>query len=539
MLFPFLAHVALFRRGLAPRIRSDARTRMRAIGHARVRRSEHRPAQDLPRAVPGVILVAAMVSLAFPAAAQRPDTPGTSAIFRYDAGDAVESIVSPGGEFRVHFTRTGSNAVPSTDADGSGVPDHVESVAVIYDEVLAFYAGTLGYRPPLDDGPIADDGGDGLFDVYLLDFGGSADGSFRPDGCGLGGARPTQCAGYLVQENDFLAYGYPSISYANRLLASHELFHAIQAAYDTSEGSVIGEGTAVWASEAFDPSLRDLEAFSRGYLEETDRPIDRPLPGPVDRFSYGSGLFFRFLEERFDRDLLRELWEACEDGEWLPALDALLGGARASSFEEAFREFAEWNLFTGVRADPSRAYANGASYAEVRFEPAPLPFVRDPLRVFYASAHYFTSDPGSRASVGAELAGEPADVAGIDLLLAVRRGEAIEVVRGPMVDTAGADELITVLVRPSRDGDSQRPALCVGSRAELDDCRALMTAMPDGGMLARDGGRTEIDAGAMVPPSPRGCACRATRPRAGGEWALAIAALVVALDHRRRARHHR
>src|SRR5690606_35560108 len=98
----------------------------------------------------------------------------------------------------------------------------------IYDEVLAAYVGRLGFRAPLADGSLLDNGGDARFDVYLLDFGGSADGSFRVDACGQDGALPTQCAGFMVQENDFAGYAYPSVRYANRLLAAHELFHAVQ-----------------------------------------------------------------------------------------------------------------------------------------------------------------------------------------------------------------------------------------------------------------------------------------------------------------------
>lgn len=508
---------------------SATRSARRLAPHRRVRRL----------ALASMILVTP-AALPSGAAAERPDTPGTTEIFRYEAGDVVERYDAAGGAFRVHFTRAGMNAVPLPDDDGSGFPDSVERVAEIYEEVLAFYVGELGFRAPLSDETLPDAGGDGRFDVYLLDFGGSADGAFRTDGCGVGGALPTQCVGFMVQENDFAGYGYPSVEYANRLLASHELFHAVQAAYDSDEGSVLSEGTAVWASAAFDPSLRDLEGFASGYLDNTARPIDRPLPGPIDPFSYGTGIFFRFLDERFSGDILRSLWEACETDAWLPALDDLLQAEHGSSFSDAFREFAEWNLFTWTSADPSRSYADGARYPPVQIEPVELPYRLDPLRVFYASAQYVGAHPGGRSEITAALVG---DAEGLELWIAVRRGGVIELASGHTVDASGAEEVIVVVQNPAREGDARRPGLCIGRAAEVAACRADLEAPPDAGSTMEDDAGLVADAG-PTPGAEAGCACAAPgspalRSRSVVDaWACASLGLLVSA-RRRRARRTR
>ena len=80
----------------------------------------------------------------------RPTDTSAGTLWHFAPGDVVESHASPGGSFRVHFTRAGTNAVPVADADGSGVPDFVEQLAGIYDEVLAFYEAE-GFRRPLSD----------------------------------------------------------------------------------------------------------------------------------------------------------------------------------------------------------------------------------------------------------------------------------------------------------------------------------------------------------------------------------------------------
>src|SRR4051812_45921974 len=117
------------------------------------------------------VVVALVIAHAFstPAAA-RPDNPNGGDLFTFDNGDVVETFDSDGGRFRVHYTRAGTHAVPAADADGDGVPDHVALVAATYEDVLDVYT-SMGFRAPLDDG-------DGIFDVYLVDTGFSADGSF-------------------------------------------------------------------------------------------------------------------------------------------------------------------------------------------------------------------------------------------------------------------------------------------------------------------------------------------------------------------------
>ncbi len=479
---------------------------------------------------------ASVLLFASAAAADRPDTPGTTELFHFDSTDVVETYGSPGGDFLLHFTRAGANAVPSVDADTSGVPDYVENLAILYDDVLSFYRDDLGFRAPLDDGAILDNGGDARFDVYLVDFGGGSDGSFRTDGCGLDGEPPGHCVGFMVQENDFVGYFYPSVDYANRVLSSHEFFHAVQAAYDADQGSVLAESTAVWATEAFDPTLDDFEGFVGGFLEHTDRPLDRGLSGPVDPFSYGAALFIRFLDERFDRSIVRMLWEACETQPWLPALDEILTTEYDSSFAEAFTELAAWDLHTGSYADPTIAYAEGDAYPPVTTTMVTLPYSTDtPLRAFYASARYFSGAPGGRDTVEAALVGDTEDLA---LILAVRQGNTVTVVDGASADAAGADEVFAVVVNTALSGDSRRPGLCIGSPDEVEACRASMAPMPDAGMMpdaevdADVDGRVLDDGGAdaaAMPPTSDGCGCTAPGRHAPTPMPFALALALLAL----------
>lgn len=483
----------------------------------------------------------------------RPTDTSSGLMWRFQATDQVESYGVDGGGFLVHFTRAGVNAVPAADADDSGVPDFVELAASSYEEVGALYHGPLGYRRPVGDGTIADNGGDGRFDVYLIDFARAADGAFRVDQCPT--ASPNKCIGYIVQENDFAGYGYPSVREAIRILASHEYFHAVQAAYDDDSNVVISEGTAEWATERFDPSTGDLDGYVYGYLDRPDRSIDSAPPGPVPSFAYGSGIFWKFLSEHHDDALIRKLWEHLENGAGDPTepadqanptfvvqLDALLKRDYQSSFAKDFETFATWNFYTSSAADPAIAYQDGAKYPLIAVTPVGMPNQVDGLRVFYASAQYFQGNPGARTRVTGALTDSALtatnDLEGMALWLAAKKnGKITELVKvtngGESVDISGG-VLIAAVINTNRGANgaslSQRPGLCLGTADEVARCLVNLGAAPvDAGVdagMELDAGVEPVDAGVdggmNEPPPPAGCGCgMGTVPL----WFLGLAAL--------------
>lgn len=424
------------------------------------------------------LLFAAALASGGPALA-RPDNPLSNDLFKFDAGDVVETFDTP--RFRLHFTREGTSSVPSADTDGSGVPDHVEELGAVYEEVLDFYTAVLGYRAPLDDADI-DPVGDGRFDVYLVDFGLSADGAFRAEACA-----GDVCAGYMVQENDFAGYGYSSATYANRLLASHELFHAVQAAYSSGQGSVFGEGTAVWASEQFDPSLDDLEIYAAAYLDESDRPLNADGSGPVDSFTYGSGIFWQYVGEALGDDAIRALWEACGDApgaDWFDLIDGVFTAAGGEGFAGVFADFAAATLMTGGRADPSRGFVDGEALPELIFDRQNLPFESASFLVFVSSYRTLAVIPGERSDVRVALVGEGEDTDGVRLVVAPLKGDVVGDLlvadrHDVTLDTAGVDFVLVQVVNTRQSGNGARPVLCVGTDAEVTSCLASAAPPPE------------------------------------------------------------
>lgn len=485
----------------------------------------------------------------------RPTDTSSSLMWRYEATDVVESIAVDGGSFRVHFTRTGLNAVPSLDANDSGVPDFAEQAEDTYEAVGALYHGALGLRHPLSDEALSPNGGDGRFDVYLLNFAAGADGAYRPDQCS---SSTEHCIGYVVQENDFATAHYPSPLVGTRILGSHEYSHAVQAAYDSEQDSVVSEGTAVWLTERFDPSTYDFEGFIDGYLSRMDRSLDSPPPGPVPSFAYGSAIFFKFLSERHGDAIIRQLWEKLENGQgdvsepsdkanpsWLIQLDALLKREYHSDFAQEFAEFARWNLYMNSAADASKAWLDASEYASVSTTQVTAPYSLAASRVFYASAQYFSVAAQGRTAMTAALIDSPLtaqdDRQDVVVWLAARKGgrntEVVRLTQNETVDVTNGTLIVSV-VNPRRgpvDGAlSQRPGICIGSPDEVASCVAAANTT-DAGV---DGGpHTEADAGMTVdagsptmPPQPvQPCGC-ASAP--GSIVALGLFAL--GLTRRRR-----
>jgi hypothetical protein len=410
----------------------------------------------------------------------RPDTPDNDELFRFDDMEAVETLDSD--RVRVHYTRVGRNAVPRIDLDRSGVSDYVELVRDRYDEYLEAYA-TMGYRAPLSDADLDDDnGGDGRFDVYLIDFFGRSDGAFQTDRC------TNTCVGYAVQENDFAGYGYPSLDVATQILASHELFHAVQASYDAGQDVIVSEGTAVWATEALEPELDDFERFVSGYLARPERPLNRPSAGVVgDPFAYGSALFFRFLEERFeDPALVRVMWERVEDGTggvadptWYEALDNLLAQDQGVDLSEAFADFALWNAFTGLGPKPEGvSYREAGSYPPVAQTEVELPFELERPRHAQLSARYYGFPTGERDTIRVRLVG---DFDGMQVWLLLGSGQTVRIFGGTNEVSAavdGADRGRVVVANTGLEGPSRRASVCLGTPEEVDGCEEALEPEP-------------------------------------------------------------
>ncbi|MGH1345059.1 MAG: MXAN_6640 family putative metalloprotease [Nannocystales bacterium] len=279
------------------------------------------------------------------------DRPTQGGLWSFDAADTVESWEEATSTVRVHFSTSGPNATRLEDLDEDGVPDFAQDVAERTAESIELFV-SLGFRPPVPESAIEEElGGSPAYDVYLIDFGGAADGRFGVDGCGNAG-----CAGFYVVENDFLGYGYATLEEGITTVTSHESFHGVQAAYNFLPDWV-SEGTATWAERQFDPESADFVRLCNGLLADPGRPVYQPPGGPVPSFAYGTALWFDFLSSRHDTGLIVDFLEALDEDADAPQLrfESLLA-ARGDDLETAWATFARYNLATGRRAGVAQSH---------------------------------------------------------------------------------------------------------------------------------------------------------------------------------------
>lgn len=465
------------------------------------------------------MLLLALLSLS---AQARPTEGGQ---FGYVSADQVTSWDSPGG-IRVHYAVSGPSVTRLEDDDDNGVPDFVEGIAFHVEASLERYE-QAGFRRPLreSDVGLAPLGGSDAFDVYLVDFDGVGDGAFRQDDC-----RDGVCAGHLLIENDFVGYGYSDLEEAYATLASHELFHAVQAAYTETLDVWVSEGTATWAQLLYDPDSRDYLRFVSRYLQDAGRSLDRPPTGPVPAFAYGTALWFDFLARRHGATAIHDLLVTIGEtgAEPVPVLTDLLAD-RGDGWDATFLDFASWNLATFSRAGglTEGGYPYAARLSGLQLESVADSW-QDDRRVFPLGALYFAVDhPG-----GPMWAGSAACDDGDDLPAVRVHPSTDGVVLDPVDTVFGAG-------RPIADG-ADLPAgryfvvLTVPRPADASSqdlvCVHAADALPEACTCAPDAEDTDL-----ASPPEDVCGCRVSS--VGGAPLLGLIGL--ALAWRRRRRPHR
>ncbi len=276
------------------------------------------------------------------------------------------SLITPSGLFRVHYDTEGRNAVNPDDDDGNGVPDYIDLAATILDSIWVLEVEQLGYNPPPSDNGL---GGGDEYDVYVIDLSlGGCLGSVSVYGCaypGTSGATTTHS--YLEIDNNFTDPSYQQTSGldALRVTIAHEFHHAIQFGYYApGAGNWWQESTATWMEEVAYPHIDDYLQYLTYFLGEPQRALNSGLPGK--NHTYGSAIFSHFLDQRYNRELNRLIWEELSQRKsvHLDHFDRVIRQVEPGGLGVAMGEFAVWNYFTNNRyRDPY--YAEGNLYPTV------------------------------------------------------------------------------------------------------------------------------------------------------------------------------
>jgi len=205
------------------------------------------------------------------------------------------------GLFRFHYTIQGEDAVDDTDEDINGIPDYVQTMASVFNEVADIEIGLYGYTRPPSDEWYEDNGGNGLFDIYIKQLGNDLYGYTQWESLAnnLSGdnefsqiQEKNASTSYLVMRNNYDDFPYSELE-SIQVTAAHEFFHAIQFGYDAWEATWLLEATATWMEDEFYDDIND----NYQYLKEWFAAPQFALNYDSGPHWYGSWIFFRYLSE--------------------------------------------------------------------------------------------------------------------------------------------------------------------------------------------------------------------------------------------------
>jgi hypothetical protein len=276
--------------------------------------------------------------------------------------------------FCVHWVASGRDAPDLTDGNGNGVPDWVENVAGVAENVYSVENVQLGWRTPKSDGTRGG-GGPGKTDIYLADIGGSGIyGYTAPDPNEQGTSGGHSLYSYLVLDNDFASAQFPQYSTPVDPLdvtLAHEYNHVLHFTYDALEDTWMFEATAVWMEGKVYQPVFDYLQYLPGWSQLTTKPITSfNGRNPNDRNNvkvYGSAVWTKWLDARYGPDVVRAAWEdsrTTHPASFAPrAFDAAIRQHGGRGFSDEFDRFAaataEWEA-------ENSGFPDGALYPDVK-----------------------------------------------------------------------------------------------------------------------------------------------------------------------------
>ncbi len=258
-----------------------------------------------------------------------------------------ETFVSPSGHFQFSFLTSGTDGVPATDSDNSGVPDFVEWAADYLDYTWAQEVDSAGFAGPNHVG------GDGYYNVSFESMG--AYGYCTTSS--VNGSELTR----LVLNNDFVGFGSNhdpdgNVKGAMKVTCAHEFKHASQRVHSSwSEGGWV-ELDAAWAEEYVYDYVNDSMLNFMGSGDPYSHPhwgLDHGGTGSYEDYAWQD-----FMHQRFDDNdynsasIIEYFWSWRENHSTQNVMDSYAQALanHGSSLREGLEEYVVWNFLTGSRA---------------------------------------------------------------------------------------------------------------------------------------------------------------------------------------------
>ncbi len=272
-----------------------------------------------------------------------------SLLYRPGPDELPETLVSPAGLFKIHYTTSGNSA-----AD----PAFIEETARTFDYVYDFEINKLGYQPPPSDNNV--DGPE--YDVYVHNFADYGATTYEDP---VPSTPYDDYTSWIEIDNDFSHTPTKGLD-GMRVTAAHEFFHMIQIGYRSYQTTTLSsvflfESCAAWMEDVVFDSVNDYYY----YLPSFFKRVETPFYKSDGMHEYGLSIFYHMLTKKYGVDAIRRIWEKFRYNEHFDAMDKALNDY-GSNLSTELAEFWAWNVFTGSRADTVNYYPEGTFYPELK-----------------------------------------------------------------------------------------------------------------------------------------------------------------------------
>jgi hypothetical protein len=243
-------------------------------------------------------------------------------------GFTYEGILSPptgldsireNENFIVHYSiATGdTNAVNSTDNNRNGTPDYIDQVLDALSYTHRMEIDSMGYERPPFDTIIAPKTTQKyhIFIKKINHYGLTVGSKFYRDNPNTTSPEKSAWSSYMIIRNNMEGYGYEFSTEIEkvRCTIAHEFFHMVQFGNNACAQSWIMEATATWMMSQVYPNIyQNIEYlqnwFSKPGIPLNSNPSESGIPDNYETHWYGSWIFFQYLSEHYERDVIKYIW---------------------------------------------------------------------------------------------------------------------------------------------------------------------------------------------------------------------------------------
>ena len=249
--------------------------------------------------------------------------------------------------FCFHYTLIGTDAVPSLDANSNGFPDYIDQMAGIFENVWTQYQIRNYTMPPLDGAT----GGSSKYDVYITNLGSGLYGFVSPEN--VIGNNPQSSSltevdamtSWMGMNNSYSWASLLSVLNAIKVTAAHEFFHAVQFGTTSSNTNFISEATAAWSEDEIYPGIDDNFQYLPSIFSTPDIALNynnSSFDGNGAAYNthwYGAWIFFRYLSEKTNPDIIRQIYTNTITYYEIPAIDNALVATYGTNFNTMFKNY--------------------------------------------------------------------------------------------------------------------------------------------------------------------------------------------------------